>query len=693
MAGENGKEEVGSKEEEEESREEEEESVHTDLRHLGRFTFQRLLSDCPERKSAVVQASVAGSAHPAILVLEKLPLTADTAAAFLAQESQVEQEFTNDIYGQYRLLPPPLANTVKANIIHPATSKHLAKYLASPAHLVLETPALHRSTTLPCLAAEQFSLQWVYNVLEHRKEVERIVFEDPDPATGFILAPDFKWNGKQTNDLYCLAIVHRRGIRSLRDLTAAHLPLLRNVLRGSRAAVRERWGLQHSQVRCYLHYQPSYFHLHVHVTALDYTPPGVSCEKAHLLESVIANLELDPSFYRRATLPFVAREREALYAAYREQGYFEEREEGEVAGEAEAAAFPACLRLWECLGRAKHEPCGEFWETSYGESSWRMAVMALCLAPALDRQRLVHLALASSLASIGATNDENTEWGEKVEEVTRELFAMLPAGRAGLLAGRFGEHAEVRRGRLDGSREHTAYRGVLELEEVMLRWEEEVKDGTTKATEVEVLLAKMARVGFPGAEEYRLLGDRAPLRRLLAFWLQLSQLQKLRRTGWLRSGVREPETVAGHMYRMAVMGALVDQEGDTATIALCHDMAECIIGDITPHCKVSSEEKAAKEMEAFKQLVAGLPSHVVGEVFGAFKRYEEQEEGDRSARVAKDLDRFDMVVQAWEYEKRDKRGAYLQQFFDSTMAAFATPLVRAWHAHLLQHRQDHFAEA
>ena len=121
----------------------------------------------------------------------------------------MEQEFTNDIYGQYRLLPPPLANTVKANIIHPATSKHLAKYLASPAHLVLETPALHRSTTLPCLAAEQFSLQWVYNVLEHRKEVERIVFEDPDPATGFILAPDFKWNGKQTNDLYCLAIVHR----------------------------------------------------------------------------------------------------------------------------------------------------------------------------------------------------------------------------------------------------------------------------------------------------------------------------------------------------------------------------------------------------------------------------------------------------------------------------------------------------
>ena len=31
------------------------------------------------------------------------------------------------------------------------------------------------------LPGQQFSLQWVYNVLEHKKEVERIIFEDPDP--------------------------------------------------------------------------------------------------------------------------------------------------------------------------------------------------------------------------------------------------------------------------------------------------------------------------------------------------------------------------------------------------------------------------------------------------------------------------------------------------------------------------------
>lgn len=42
---------------------------------------------------------------------------------------------------------------------------------------------------------QEFSLQWVYNGLEHKEEAERIIYEDPDPVTGFILAPDFKWSG------------------------------------------------------------------------------------------------------------------------------------------------------------------------------------------------------------------------------------------------------------------------------------------------------------------------------------------------------------------------------------------------------------------------------------------------------------------------------------------------------------------
>ena len=81
------------------------------------------------------------------------------------------------------------------------------------------------------------------------------------------------------------------------------------------------------------------------------------------------------------------------------------------------------------------------------------------------------------------------------------------------------------------------------------------------------------------------------------------------------------------------MGLLLEGT-ETAILAICHDMAECIIGDITPHCKVisspqtlnirllqvSEQEKRDREMAAFKDRVSGLPSHVMADLFGSFKR-------------------------------------------------------------------------
>ena len=56
------------------------------------------------------------------------------------------------------------------------------------------------------------------------------------------------------------------------------------------------------------------------------------------------------------------------------------------------------LELFQFLGNAKHEPCGENVELSYGDSAWRMAIMALCLnGQNVDRKRLAKMALSSSL--------------------------------------------------------------------------------------------------------------------------------------------------------------------------------------------------------------------------------------------------------------------------------------------------------
>lgn len=160
----------------------------------------------------------------------------------------------------------------------------------------------------------------MYNILEHRSETERIVFEDPSPLTGFVLLPDLKWDGRTRETLYLLAIVRRRGIRSLRDLRAAHLPLLRNIRDAGTAAIRARYGLGARELRIYLHYQPSFYHLHVHFTYVQHEAPGVRCERGHLLSTVIDNLQLLDDYYLRATLPFTVVRQQRLYAIYAGDG-------------------------------------------------------------------------------------------------------------------------------------------------------------------------------------------------------------------------------------------------------------------------------------------------------------------------------------------------------------------------------------
>lgn len=75
-----------------------------------------------------------------------------------------------------------------------------------------------------------FPYKWVYNVLDGKAESERVVYNDPDPLSGFMLLPDMKWDCSDLQNLYILAVVHRRDLFSLRDLTADHLPLLKNIL-------------------------------------------------------------------------------------------------------------------------------------------------------------------------------------------------------------------------------------------------------------------------------------------------------------------------------------------------------------------------------------------------------------------------------------------------------------------------------
>ncbi|XP_078332414.1 5'-deoxynucleotidase HDDC2-like isoform X2 [Crassostrea virginica] len=177
---------------------------------------------------------------------------------------------------------------------------------------------------------------------------------------------------------------------------------------------------------------------------------------------------------------------------------------------------------------------------------------------------------------------------------------------------------------------------------------------------------------------------------ILQFMTFIGDLKRVKRTGWVLRQVKEPESVADHMYRMAVLSFLVDPASSGLNkdrcikISLVHDLAECIVGDLTPQDNIPKTEKQQQEMAAMKHICSLVPEEVGKELFELWEDYEFQK--SEEAKFVKDLDKFEMILQAHEYEKQSERPSHLQEFFDSTEGKFKTKLVKEWVEKLYQDR-------
>lgn len=112
----------------------------------------------------------------------------------------------------------------------------------------------------------------MHNILEHKAEQDRVVYENNDKKTGFILVNDLKWDG-QPNTLKLIALPFQK-IWCIRELNESHLPLLKNIKEAGTAVIAKKFNIPVSQLRIYLHYQPSYYYLHVHFAYLMFETPG-----------------------------------------------------------------------------------------------------------------------------------------------------------------------------------------------------------------------------------------------------------------------------------------------------------------------------------------------------------------------------------------------------------------------------------
>ncbi|GLC77856.1 hypothetical protein PLESTF_001064900 [Pleodorina starrii] len=173
------------------------------------------------------------------------------------------------------------------------------------------------------------------------------------------------------------------------------------------------------------------------------------------------------------------------------------------------------------------------------------------------------------------------------------------------------------------------------------------------------------------------------------FLMLLQQLKLTKRTGWVRKNVDGPESIADHMYRMSLMALIATDSSVDVTrcikMALVHDVAEAIVGDITPHCGVSDTDKHAWELEAVGRIkqILGSDTAAAREVESLWLEYEAASSPE--ALLVKDFDKLEMIITAHQYEQAQP-GLVLEEFFSSTVGRFKTETGKAWAAELVARR-------
>ncbi|CAI9785331.1 unnamed protein product [Fraxinus pennsylvanica] len=171
------------------------------------------------------------------------------------------------------------------------------------------------------------------------------------------------------------------------------------------------------------------------------------------------------------------------------------------------------------------------------------------------------------------------------------------------------------------------------------------------------------------------------------------RLKTTKRKGWINHGIKGPESIADHMYRMALMALIADDlpgvnRERCIKIALVHDIAEAIVGDITPSDGVPKEEKSRLEQAALnemcKVLGGGMRAEEIQELWQEYENNSSLE-----ANLVKDFDKIEMILQALEYET--EHGKVLDEFFLSTAGKIQTEIGKRWAAEVTSRRNSRLA--
>lgn len=173
------------------------------------------------------------------------------------------------------------------------------------------------------------------------------------------------------------------------------------------------------------------------------------------------------------------------------------------------------------------------------------------------------------------------------------------------------------------------------------------------------------------------------------FFAEAGLLKHVKRSGWWVAGIKEPESVAEHCFRTAVIGFYLAHLENldpykVVVMALFNDIHEARINDLHKMGHYYIDFKDA-EKKVFKDQVAELDEKVGMVLEKMRKDYDEQT--TKESIVARDADILECLMQAKEYYDRGHQGAKLffkraPEYLKTKSAQKMWATIETWDSHL-----------
>ena len=160
----------------------------------------------------------------------------------------------------------------------------------------------------------------------------------------------------------------------------------------------------------------------------------------------------------------------------------------------------------------------------------------------------------------------------------------------------------------------------------------------------------------------------------LEFFNTVANLKTISRQGWIdKLGLDKPESVSDHTFSLSMMSLVFSEikKLDTLRVlkmSLIHDLAESIIGDLTPN-ELSKEEKIILEKNTMEKILQDLPDSIRDQISQNWEEFLEQKTPESI--LVHELDKLEMALQAKIYEKDGNFG--IQSFLESAEKEIKTP--------------------